>query len=93
MRLDASNACVDSDMGLTSPIPPSLTGKARRSRSAEEQASRPVSGRDEMLVDGCLQGTKQVLNTWYSPGVVGPMTGKSIGESSISCMRLGNGYC
>ena len=24
MRLDASNAWVDSDMGLTSPIPPSL---------------------------------------------------------------------
>ena len=43
MRLDASNAWVDSDMGLTSPIQPSLTGRARRSRSATEQASRPVS--------------------------------------------------
>ena len=45
-----------------------------------------------MLADGCLQGTEHVLNTWYSPGDVGPMTGKSMGESSISCMRLGNGY-
>ena len=50
MRLDASNAWVDSDMGLTSPIPPSLTGRARRSRSAEEQASRPVSAGMKM---GC----------------------------------------
>ena len=46
-----------------------------------------------MLVDGCLQGMDQVLNTWYGPGDVGPMTGKSMGESNISCMRLGNGYC
>ena len=42
MHLDASNAWIDSDMGLTSPIPPSLTGSARRSRSATEHASRLV---------------------------------------------------
>ena len=42
IRLDASNAWVDSDVGLSSPIPPSLTGSARRSRLAAEHASRPV---------------------------------------------------
>ena len=42
IRLDASNAWVDSDVELSSPIPPSLTGSARRSCSAAEHASRPV---------------------------------------------------
>ena len=39
MCSDASNAWVDSDMGFASPIPPSLTGRARRSRSVAELAT------------------------------------------------------
>ena len=45
-----------------------------------------------MLVDGCLKGTEQVLNVRYSPGDVGPVTGKTMGEGRIGRMRLGNGY-
>ena len=45
-----------------------------------------------MLVDRCLQGMEQVLNIRYSPRDVGPVTGGTMGESSIGRMRLGNGY-
>ena len=74
-------------MGLTSP---SLTGSAGRSRSATEHASRPV---DEVLLDGHLQGTEQILNIRYSPGNVGPVTRETMSKGSIRRMRLSGGYC
>ena len=43
--------------GLVSPKPPSLTGRARRSRSYLEQGARPVrAGIMQTLVDSSLQG-------------------------------------
>ena len=43
MHLDALNAWADSDVGLASPRPPSLTGRAKRSLSTAEQGSLLVS--------------------------------------------------
>ena len=43
MHLDALNAWADSDVGLASPRPPSLAGRAKRSLSTAEQGSLPVS--------------------------------------------------
>ena len=50
-------------------------------------------GRDEMLVDGPLQGMEQILNIRYGSGDVGPVTGETMSEGSIGCMRLSRGYC
>ena len=56
-RSEAWKAWEEFVAGLVSPKPPSLTGRARRSRCCLEQGARPASeGCDQTLVDSSLQG-------------------------------------
>ena len=55
------------NQGLVSPIPPSLTGECQKVTLRLAKNFSPIQSEDEMLVDGCFQGTEQILNIRYSP--------------------------
>ena len=80
-RCSASVALV----GFTSAMPPSLAGRAKRSRSVSLGGGLPVSAGISL---DCFKWHRTWTDTRHSASEVGPLAGHPMSESSMCCMRL-----